>query len=131
MLFRPRYGPVGMLGVPYYVLVEVLAPVFQVIAVVTMPLAWWLGVLSPVEMFLFLLTVAFANGVFTNIAVMLHDRSARSIAPRDLAWLMLLGPLDLFWYRPILFWAQAKGLVDFFRGDKAWHKFERNVRAPA
>jgi len=130
MLFRPRYGPVGMLGVPYYVFVEVLAPVFQVIAVVTMPLAWWLGVLSPVEMFLFLLTVAFANGVFTNIAVMLHDRSARSIAPRDLAWLMLLGPLDLFWYRPILFWAQAKGLVDFFRGDKAWHKFERNQRPP-
>jgi hypothetical protein len=83
------------------------------------------------EMILFLLTVAMANSVFTNIAIMLQDRSARSIAPQDLAWLMLLGPLDLFWYRPILFWAQAKGVIDFLRGDKAWHKFERNARAPA
>ena len=41
---------------------------------------------------------------------------------------MLLGPLDLFIYRPILFYAQAKGFVDFLRGDKSWHKFKRNRR---
>ncbi len=131
MLFNPRYGTVGLIGVPYYVLVEVLAPFFQVLSIVVVPVAWWLGVLSLLELFLFALTVAFANGVLTNLAVMMYDHSARRFSLRHLVRLMLLGPLDLFTYRPILFWAQAKGVIDFLRGDKGWHKFERNRREVA
>jgi hypothetical protein len=41
---------------------------------------------------------------------------------------MLLGPVDLVAYRPILLVAQAKGLVDFLRRVKSWDKFERNNR---
>ncbi len=47
---------------------------------------------------------------------------------RDLLHLMGLGVTDLFLYRPVLMYAQARGLVDFLRGDKEWHKFERNRR---
>ena len=72
--------------------------------------------------------MALANGVPTNIAVLLHDSGSRIYPIGDLLRLMLVGPLDLFVYRPILFYAQAKGLVDFLRGDKSWHKFERNRR---
>ena len=95
----------------------------------TVPLAWWLGVFSLPQFLLFLATVALANGVLTNIAVLLHDSGSRIYPIGDLFRLMLLGPLDLFVYRPILFYAQAKGFVDFLRGDKSWHKFERNRRA--
>jgi hypothetical protein len=45
--------------------------------------------------------------------------------------MLLLGPLDLFLYRPILMWAGMVGTVEFLRGDKAWNKFERNVRQPS
>jgi uncharacterized membrane protein len=45
--------------------------------------------------------------------------------------MLLLGPIDLFLYRPILMWAGMVGTVEFLRGDKAWNKFERNVRRPA
>jgi len=115
--------------VPYYVLVEVLAPVFQVISVVVAPLAWWLGLIAGPDFVLLLTAMAFLNGVFTNIAVGLYDRGTRAYPLGDLVRLMLLGPLDLFLYRPILFFAQAKGLFDFLRGDKSWHKFARNRRA--
>jgi poly-beta-1,6-N-acetyl-D-glucosamine synthase len=131
MFFNPRYGSVGFLGVPYYVLTEVLAPVFQVLSVITLPVAWWIGMLSLWQLFIFLLIVAFSNGVLTNCAILLHDQTSRGYRIRDLVSLMLLGSIDLFWYRPILFWAQAKGLIDFLRGDKEWHKFERNRRATA
>jgi hypothetical protein len=43
----------------------------------------------------------------------------RNFAGRDLAFLILLGPLDLFLYRPITFYAQFKWLIDFLRGDQA------------
>ncbi len=128
MSLNRRYGSVGFLGLPYYILVEVLAPIFQVISVVAVPLAWWTGVLNISQFLFFLLTIAFANSVLTNIAILLHDQTSRNYRIRDLVRLMLLGPLDLFLYRPILFWAQAKGLLDFLRGEKGWNKFERNRR---
>lgn len=129
MAFNRRYGSVGWLGVPYYALVEVIAPVFQVLSVITVPIAWWIGDVTLRDLALFLLTVGFANGVLTNVAILLYDGSSRSYPLRDLVRLMLLGPADIFLYRPILFLAQAKGLLDFFRGDKSWHKFERNRRS--
>jgi hypothetical protein len=50
---------------------------------------------------------------------------------RDLVRLVLWAPFDLVLYRPIITWARMKGTWRYLRGDKAWHKFERNVRAPA
>jgi hypothetical protein len=45
--------------------------------------------------------------------------------------LILIAPLDLLWYRPILAYAHLKGLVQFLRGDKTWDRFDRNVRQAA
>ncbi len=44
--------------------------------------------------------------------------------------MILVAPLDLFLYRPILMWARARGTWDYLRGRRDWDKFERNVRAP-
>jgi cellulose synthase/poly-beta-1,6-N-acetylglucosamine synthase-like glycosyltransferase len=129
MVFNRRYGSVGFLGVPYYILAEVLAPVFQALAAFVLPLAWWLGMLDGRLVLLTFAALALANGVYTNLAILLYDRGSRAYALRDLAWLMMLGVLDLFLYRPILVYAQAKGLIDFLRGDKRWNKFARNRRA--
>ena len=130
MMLNPRYGSVGLVGMPYYTLVEVLAPVFQVLSVIVVPIAFWIGDLTLIQFVCFLLAVAFTNGFLTNIAVLQDDAGSREYPIKDLTRLILLGPLDLFVYRPILFFAQAKGLIDFLRGDKAWHKFARNRRAP-
>jgi hypothetical protein len=129
LLFNPRYGSAGLIGVPYYLLVEVLAPVFQVLSVVLVLAAWWVGTLDFRAFALFAAAIAFANGVLTNVALLLHDRGTRSYRTADLIRLMLLGPADLVAYRPLLIIAQAKGLVDFLRGVKSWNKFERNARA--
>ena len=50
---------------------------------------------------------------------------------RDLARILFPAPLDMILYRPIITWARLKGSWGFLRGNKAWNKFERNVRAPA
>lgn len=129
MVFNPRYGSVGLVGVPYYILVEVLAPIFGVLAMLVIPVSWWAGLLDLQVCLLTVAAIAFANGVYTSLAVLLYDLDSRSYVFRDLVLLMLLGVLDLFMYRPILIYAQAKGLVEFLRGEKQWNKFDRNVRA--
>ena len=71
------------------------------------------------------------NAALTACAILLDDLQSRTYRTRDLARLLLLAPLDLVLYRPLIFWARQKGSWRFLRGDKAWHKFERNARAPA
>jgi biofilm PGA synthesis N-glycosyltransferase PgaC len=131
MLCNPRYGSVGLVGMPLYLLVEVLAPIFEMLSVIIAPAAWWLGVLDWHGFVLMLAATALANGLFTNAALLMNERGAHTYPVGELLRLMLLGVADLFIYRPVLVVAQAKGLVDFLRGKKAWNKFERNRRAAA
>ena len=130
MFLRPSYRTVGMLGVPYYAVFECLAPVFQILSFVTLALAGIFGIIGWMPYLAFLGMMAFGAALPTTLAVWLHDRGYRDYRVRDMVHMLALGPLDLFLYRPILMWAGVVGTVEFLRGDKAWNKFERNVRAP-
>jgi cellulose synthase/poly-beta-1,6-N-acetylglucosamine synthase-like glycosyltransferase len=128
MMLNPRYGTVGLIGMPYYVVSEVLAPFFETLAVLTLPLAWALGVLGLGPLLCFLGFMSFANGLFTTAALMLEDRATREYRLRDVVRLALLGPAELILYRPWISLARLQGTWGFLRGDKKWHKFERNRR---
>ena len=78
-----------------------------------------------------LCAIAFLNAALTACAILLDDLQSRTYRLRDLVRMLVLAPLDLVLYRPIIVWARLKGTFRFLRGDKAWHKFERNARAPA
>ncbi len=134
MLFNPRYGTVGLLGTPFYLISEVLAPVFEALSLAMLVVAAATGLLDPLMLLLVLVTIAFVNATLTSAALALDDLSSRAYAARrytkaDLARLLLLGPIDLFLYRPILVCARLKGAWEFLRRDTSWHKFERNERA--
>jgi poly-beta-1,6-N-acetyl-D-glucosamine synthase len=128
MLYNPKYGSVGMLGLPYYLWGEVLAPIFQLIAVVAIPVAALAGVMGWADLVRFLAILALVQGVFTCGAILLQDRNLRIFAAHDVRYLILLTPLEVFFYRPIIFYAQLKGLIGVVRGDKGWHKPERRTR---
>jgi biofilm PGA synthesis N-glycosyltransferase PgaC len=131
MWFNPRFGSVGLIGVPFYLVTEVLAPLVEVLAVTSLCIAVALGVFDLFTFAIMVAAIAFTSASLTACAVLLDDVQSRTYRPRDLARLLLLAPLDLFLYRPIIFWARLKGSWRFLRGDKQWHKFERNVRSQA
>lgn len=131
MWLRPRYGSVGLVGTPFYLVTEVLAPVVELLALMALPLSIALGVFDPVTFLAVVGAIAFTNAALTAAAILLDDVQSRTYRRRDLARLLLLAPLDLLLYRPAIVWARLKGSWRFLRGDKAWHKFERNVRATA
>jgi biofilm PGA synthesis N-glycosyltransferase PgaC len=131
MWFNPRYKTVGMIGAPFYLFTETLSPVVELLALVSIPLSAVLGVFEPVTFALVLGAVAFVNAALTSCAILFDDLQSRMYRRRDLARLLLLAPVDLVLYRPIIVWARLKGSWHFLRGDKAWHKFERNVRTTA
>jgi cellulose synthase/poly-beta-1,6-N-acetylglucosamine synthase-like glycosyltransferase len=131
MWFRKRYGSVGMLGVPFTFTAEVLAPVFEVLTFATIAGALVFG-LFDLQLFLVVAcAIAFVNAALTASAIFLDDLFQRTHRKRDLVWMLLLAPLDLVLYRPVIFWARVEGSWRLIRRDKAWHKFERNERSPS
>jgi biofilm PGA synthesis N-glycosyltransferase PgaC len=128
MILNPRYKAFGLLGLPFCIVSEIVAPFVEVVALLTLAAAAALGAVNWVEYVLTLGVMSFANAALTVAAIRLEDVGTRSYRMRDLAGLILLSPLELLIYRPILFWAHLRGLVGFFRGEKRWHRFERNAR---
>jgi len=127
MCFNPRYGAVGMLGMPFYLLSEILAPLFEVATVATIVAGAAAGLIDWRLCAWATLLITFANGVFSAAAVLAVEIQSRTYRSSASARLLLLGPLELFLYRPVLGWARVKGTWRFLRGDKGWHKFERNL----
>jgi cellulose synthase/poly-beta-1,6-N-acetylglucosamine synthase-like glycosyltransferase len=131
MWFNPRYGTVGMLGVPFFIISEILAPILEVLAIATLAAGGVTGRIDWTDFALLTLFVAFANSALTAGALLMQDREARAYRASGIARLLALMPFELFLYRPIMGWARLKGTWRFLRGDRAWHKFERNVRTEA
>jgi cellulose synthase/poly-beta-1,6-N-acetylglucosamine synthase-like glycosyltransferase len=129
MAFNPRYGTVGLLGVPFFVLTEVIAPCFEIGSVAAIVAGFATGSFALSTAALMLAAITFANAILATAAIMLEDKTSRAYRRRDLLRLVALGPLDLLLYRPLIVFARAKGTWRFLRRDTGWHKFERNVRA--
>jgi cellulose synthase/poly-beta-1,6-N-acetylglucosamine synthase-like glycosyltransferase len=131
MVGNPRYRTVGMIGLPFYVISEVLAPFAEIFGLAAFALAAFYGVVSWPVYALFLGILCFANAILTAVAIVLEDTASHTYRLRHLLRLMLLAPLELILYRPILVWARLKGTWGFFRRNRTWDKFERNPRVAA
>ncbi len=131
MLGNPRYGTVGLVGIPFYLITEVIAPVFEVISVLMIGIALWLGLLDAAQFLLTIGIMCAVTGILSNMAVLTDDRTGRSHRISSLVRLMIVAPFDLLLYRPLLAWARVRGSWDFIRGRRDWDKFERNTRKPA
>jgi poly-beta-1,6-N-acetyl-D-glucosamine synthase len=128
MFMRRKYGAVGLLGMPFYLLSEVLAPFFELLAIVSLVLAIAIHLFDPFDYLLFFGLMSFALATFTATAILLDDQVSRSYPLRDLTRLLILSPAELILYRPALVWARVRAVWSFARGEKQWDKFERNPR---
>lgn len=131
MCFNRRYGAVGLLGMPFYLLSEIAAPVFELVAVTTLLVGAVAGLVDWWQFVFVSLAITLVNSAFNTGALLMVDLQAPVYRKRGIARLFVLMPLELIVYRPIMAWARIKGTWRFLRKDHAWHKFERNVRAEA
>ncbi len=125
-MFRPRYGIIGMVAMPYFLLFELLAPVVEGIGYVVMPLLLFCNRLTA-DLFLTFFLVSVFYGVFHSTgAVLLEEISFhRYPRPRDLVHLMLMGIAENFGYRQLTVVWRLKAFVDYARGVRTWGTMQR------
>lgn len=121
MLFRPRYGRVGSLGLGYVLLVDVIGPPIEVLGYVLVPVLWTLGYLS-VDYFLAYLALTFVFGVFISVgALVLEELSLRRFPrARDLVVLTLAAVIENFGYRQASNFWRLRGLWQYLRRQQGW-----------
>lgn len=126
MLFRPRYGRVGCLALPYLWLFELLAPVIEIAGFVTVLLAAVYGALSWT---FFLQFVLFGYGFATLISIgsVLQEELTykRYNDWQDVARLVSYCFLEHFPYRQLHMIWRLQGLWQYFRGDMVWRPLKR------
>lgn len=126
LLFNPRYGRIGLFGMPYYLMVEWLGPIIETIgygiavwAIFTGWINWqvaiWLG------------AVALLFGMGYSFAVIAVDESTASPYKRwrEFGLLMLASLFEHLGYRQMTVYYRLRGIWKYIRGDNSWGTMTR------
>ncbi len=126
MFFNPRYGATGMIVYPYYVFVELLAPVVEALGLVGLVLGIAFGMVDWVFASLFFLTAYGLGTALTSFTLVLEDISFHRYSTfSDRAKLFGWALLENLGYRQMTVWWRLRGMWKYLRGRKDWGAMER------
>ena len=126
VLFNPRYGAMGLVAFPYFVLVELLAPIVEAVGFLATIAALLLGAVN-LHFALLLFLAAYGLGaVLTAATLVLESLSFHRYArPGD--QLLLLGwtLAENLGYRQLTVTWRLQGIWKYLRGRRDWGVMER------
>ena len=119
MLFRRRYGRIGWVGLPYYWLFELLAPLIEAGGLILVPLGVAFGVVN-VQYAVVLLFVSYGYAIFVTLAAMCAEEWAfhRYDRWRDLGIAVAAAVFENFGYRQMTVLWRLEGWWASLRGKK-------------
>ncbi|HEY6938241.1 MAG TPA: glycosyltransferase [Terriglobales bacterium] len=126
MLFRRRYGRIGLFLLPYMWVFELAAPVMELLGYLTILFAALAGSLSPLLAFEFLLFgYAFATALSVG-GVLLEEITYRRYGNwRDVLRLLVFCFLEHFPYRQLNLLWRLRGLWNHFRRNTSWGELKK------
>jgi cellulose synthase/poly-beta-1,6-N-acetylglucosamine synthase-like glycosyltransferase len=126
MLLNPRYGTVGMLGMPYFFLFELFGPVIEVIGYLAFISGLILGILDAQFMLAFFIVAVGLGALLSVAAVFLGElRLRRYPRWRDLARLTFYGIAENFGFRQLITVWRVMAIGSFLRKNTDWGAMER------
>jgi cellulose synthase/poly-beta-1,6-N-acetylglucosamine synthase-like glycosyltransferase len=97
MLFNRRYGVIGMIGMPYFVIFELIGPIIEITGLIVVPLSFAFGFVN-LPFFVLFLTLAILLGTMLSIASVILDDLSFQRFPRlsQVLRLVLYGLVENF-----------------------------------
>ncbi len=131
MILNPRYGSSGVLGFPYYLLFEIVGPLWEVQGYAVFFLALFLGILK-LPIILFLLTATILFGILVSLtALLLSEKEIVSFSPRDKARLLAAVLWENAGPRQLISQIRVKGFFSALRNRRGWGTIKRRGFGPA
>jgi cellulose synthase/poly-beta-1,6-N-acetylglucosamine synthase-like glycosyltransferase len=128
MMGNPRYGRIGLVGLPFFLVFEALGPVVEVLGIGYCAAGLALGWVDPaVSAVIFAL--AFTYGLVLSFGALLIEGRAFARYPdwRDLLRLMGAAVVENFGYRQWLSFVRAKAMLTLLRPGHGWGEMSRTT----
>ncbi|MDH4247702.1 MAG: glycosyltransferase family 2 protein [Deltaproteobacteria bacterium] len=121
MLFNPAYGRIGLIAMPYALIVEGLGAFVEVFGMGIFLGSWAAGLLDGPFVLAFL-SVSVLYGTALSLSSLVLEEISFHRYPdlRSVLMLFLYGLLENFGYHQLSVWWRMRGVVDFFRGKQGW-----------
>lgn len=121
MIGNPRYGVIGLVAMPYFLIFEFLSPVFALTGLVITVVWWILGGLSTFYFIAFLLVSLGLGLLLTTAALALEEFNYhRYHRRRDVARLLAYAVFENLGYHQLHDVWRAIGYLDIARGKTGW-----------
>lgn len=121
VICHPKYGMLGMVAFPYFILVELLAPVIEALGLICLVLALAIGMVE-FEFFGVFFFIVYGYGIVLNGVVIVLDEFGfrRYNGWRNRALLFLWANVESMGYRQLTVYWRLKGIVGFLRKRTEW-----------
>jgi cellulose synthase/poly-beta-1,6-N-acetylglucosamine synthase-like glycosyltransferase len=121
MLGNPKYGSVGWLAMPYFLIFEAVGPLIEVSGYIVTAIAVMFGLLDVVFAELLFLAAVVLGAMISLSSVLLEEMSFRRYPKvRHLLLLSALGVIENFGYRQLTTYWRLRGVIDFVRKKQGW-----------
>jgi len=126
LFLNPKYGIIGILGVPYFWIFEMLGPVIETLGYIFIPLSYVLGLLNTSFFILFLVS-SILYGILLSIGAILLEEYTFSKYPsiKQLLRLSLYAVLENFGYKQMTTLFKIDAIIRFKKFRNSWDKIKR------
>ena len=126
MIFNPKYGRIGLLAMPFALIVEGIGPIIEFLGLISFLLSWYLGTLDALFAITFLSAAILLGVIMSTSALIVEELTFRRYPQlKMILILFLIGILENFGYRQLHAWWRLMGIKDFILGNKAWGDMAR------
>jgi cellulose synthase/poly-beta-1,6-N-acetylglucosamine synthase-like glycosyltransferase len=130
MVFNPRYGFIGMVVLPYFVVFELGSAVIELLGLIAYPAGLALGIVNVRLTLLFVIVSIGYAILLTLLALVIEEFSYNQYRTfRDIATAALAAVMENLGYRQLHAWWRLRGILTTVRGRHA--KWETAGGAPA
>ncbi|WP_406266852.1 glycosyltransferase family 2 protein [Streptomyces sp. NBC_00191] len=128
MIGNPRYGRIGLVSLPFYVVFELLSPVIELAGLVLVPVSVLLGAVDPDFVWRFLLVAYGYALVVSLVSLAVEEYAFHRFARSQDIWGAVVGAIaENIGYRQLSAWWRLRGMLQGLRGsDQVWESIPRS-----
>nr|WP_064093875.1 glycosyltransferase [Rossellomorea aquimaris] len=126
MIFNPKYGLVGMVSMPYFVIIEFFSVFIELLGYIILIFGMLFSFIH-IDLAILLFSLAFLYGSILSIsAVLLEEWSLRKYPKvSHIIKLFFYALSETFWYRPLTVLWRAQGFMQVLTKQQGWGEMTR------
>ncbi|MGB5823887.1 MAG: glycosyltransferase [Proteocatella sp.] len=131
MLFNPKHKVSGLVAMPYFLIFEIIGPIFEIQGYIMIVLALLLGLLN-VQIMILLFIVTILMGVLISLSsILIAENETKYFNLKEMAILVMFSIMENFGPRQIISFWRTAAYIRLLKKPESWDKIERKGFATA